>query len=361
MKCLHLLGGHLDAVGGVADYTSVLAEALSARGVTTHIWDAAEPGVRRQVAAALARDTGPLVVQYVPGAFGWRGANVPFCLWLLSLRRQGHDVRVMFHEPYFYFSAHPLRNGLAVVQRVMAAVLLRAATVCYVSTSTWERYLGPYAPAGTRFVPLPVPSTIPRSGSAAAQGEARARLLAPGTRLLVGHFGTFGEHIASTLSPILGRLLDERPDVTVVCAGRGSEGFVKHLRRGARHGARLVAAGAVHSDALATMLAACDVLIQPYPDGVTTRRTSVMAGLINGVPTVTSEGVLTEALWRRAGAATMAPAHDNDAHVRAIVSLLDDERLRGELSTRSREFYDRHCAIDATVDVLVGARLAATA
>ena len=51
-------------------------------------------------------------------------------LWLLRLRRRGVDVRVMFHEPYFYFSWHrPWRNGLALVQRLMAALLVRASSV----------------------------------------------------------------------------------------------------------------------------------------------------------------------------------------------------------------------------------------
>src|ERR1051325_7766931 len=47
--------------------------------------------------------------------------NLRFCRWLRDRGREGMDVRVMFHEPYFYFTAsRPWRNVLAAVQRVMA-------------------------------------------------------------------------------------------------------------------------------------------------------------------------------------------------------------------------------------------------
>ena len=196
MTGLHLIGGNLDEVGGVADYTTLLAGALSSRGITTHMWDATARGARERLRAALLHEPAPVLVQYVPNAFGWKGANVRFCIAMLALRRQGHDVRVMFHEPYLYFSAHPVRNGLAVIQRLMAAILVRAATVCYVSTEQWDRYLSPYAPQRTAFIPLRIPSTVGRFRDPQRERQWRAELLVNGSQRLVGHFGTFGEHVA---------------------------------------------------------------------------------------------------------------------------------------------------------------------
>ena len=362
MTRLHIVGGSLDAPGGVADYTTVLAGALSSRGITTHIWDATADGVRTQIRDALVREPGPLLVQYVPATFGWKGANVVWCVWLLALRRQGHEVRVLFHEPYFYFSAHPLRNGLALVQRLMAAFVLRAATVCYVSTATWVRYLAPYAPRDTAFVPLPMPATVPRSSCAAREREWRGKLRVDGTSFVVGHFGTFGDHVGSVLRPIVGELLQQRTDVTVVCIGRGGEVFADTVRgANVQASSRVVATGSLADGDVAAVLRACDLLIQPYPDGVTTRRTSIMAGLANGVATVTSQGPLTEPLWTRSEAAAVAPVSDAGAHVREITRLLNDEGGRRDLAERGREFYDTHCSIDASVHIILGGRLAATA
>lgn len=361
MQRLHLLGGKLDAVGGVGDYTSLLAGALSARGVTTHIWDATMPGARRRIRAALLEEPAPVLVQYVPNAFGARGANVSFCAWLLALSRQGHDVRVMFHEPYFYFSAHPLRNGLAVVQRLMAAILLRAGTVSYLSTDTWRTYLTPYAPPGRPFVTLPIPATVTRCANPAREREWRSKLLTGGTRFLVGHFGTFGHDVGTALRPILTALLTTRPDVTIVCAGRGSESFVDALRRSNPHDAlRILATGSLSSEEIAAVLRACDVLIQPYPDGVTMRRTSIMAGIANEVATVSSHGELTEPAWSESGALALAPAGDPAAHLQQVSRLLDNEADRRAQALRAVALYDARCSIDVVVATLLGRPLAAT-
>ena len=163
---VHMLTGEYPPrSGGVGDYTRLVAGALTAGGFTVHVWcpavtdgvtggvtlhtlpDVFGRGSRRLLEAALAASPGTVLLQYVPNALGARGANLPFCFWLRRMHGRGTDVRVMFHEPYFYFSwRHPLGNVLALLQRVMAAVLLRASTVVYLSTETWVRYLRPLAP-----------------------------------------------------------------------------------------------------------------------------------------------------------------------------------------------------------------------
>ena len=57
------------------------------------------------------------------------------------------------------------------------------------------------------------------------------------------------------------------------------------------------ATGTLSPRALAEHVEACDLLVQPYPDGISSRRTSAMAGLALGVPVVTTTGHLTESLW----------------------------------------------------------------
>jgi len=110
--------------GGVGDYTALLADGLLAAGDRVKVW---HPGVlpdrfgarsRDAIASALTHDPGILLVQYVPSAFGLRGLNVPFCRWLACLAQTGADVRVMFHEPFFYYGLRrPWRNLFAIVQR----------------------------------------------------------------------------------------------------------------------------------------------------------------------------------------------------------------------------------------------------
>jgi glycosyltransferase involved in cell wall biosynthesis len=353
--------------GGVGDYTALVAAGLADAGDAVHVWypgGAALPIVqaigprltihrlpdrfrrasRRALETALSAEPGILLAQYVPGAFGARGLNVPFCRWLAGLRRGGTDVRVMFHEPFFYFGlARPWRNVFAVVQRAMAAILLRASTRVYYSTQTWTRLLRMYGPQ-IRAEVLPIPATIPADAADEAVARARARRRAG---FVVGHFGTYGEHIGRQLDGILPALLRRLPASRVLLVGRGGEAFARTLPADVRD--RVDSTGPLTGAEAAAVLRACDLLVQPYPDGVTTRRTSVMAALTTSVPVVTTAGPLTESVWAESSAVALAPAGDVPALVEIAARLAGDPAARAALGARGRELYDGRFALDVTI------------
>jgi glycosyltransferase involved in cell wall biosynthesis len=369
----HLLTGEYPPrLGGVGDYTARIASALARRGAAVHVWSpAAADGTdadgvvrhslpdafgrqsRRVLERGFAASPGRIILQYVPNALGRRGANLRFCVWLARMRRRGADIRVMFHEPYFYFTlARPLTNLLALAQRAMAAVLLHGSRVVYLSTETWIEYLRPYAPAGTSWVALAIPSTI--GSHASADAIARWRTAHDGSGPLAGHFGTYGVHVATELQPAIIALLEADPAVRVLLIGRRSDLFADAFGR--QHpglAGRIHAAGALAESEVAAALKACDVLIQPYPDGVTTRRTSVMAGLAAGVATVTTAGRLTERVWHETQAAVLVPASDAASMCRAALALLRDAESRRAQGVKGQDVYDRRFGIDHSADVLL--------
>jgi glycosyltransferase involved in cell wall biosynthesis len=379
MPTFHLLTGEYPPdTGGVGDYTSLVAEGLASRGASVHVWcpDAAEssvgsvhvhqlpdvfgPASRRRLDAAFLASPGCVLLEYVPNALGARGANVPFCLWLLRVRRRGADVRVMFHEPYFYFSWHrPWRNGLALVQRLMAAVLVRASRVAYLSTLAWSGCLRPLGLS--EVIESPIPATIATDASVEAIARWRSRFVGadPGA-LVVGHFGTFGDHVGGELMRIVPHILEAVPAARVVCIGRGGDAFVAALaREDSEIAERVCATGALSRSDASAALRACDLVVQPFPDGVTTRRTTVMAALANSVAVVTTEGRLTEATWRQTGAVKLAPASDPRAVAAAVAMLLTDPAETAALAARGRSLYASRFAIEHTLDALLGVAAAA--
>jgi glycosyltransferase involved in cell wall biosynthesis len=352
------------ACGGVGDYTALVAAGLAGAGDRVHVWhpDAAaetEAGTRVTVhglpdrfgvssravlESALAFEPGIVLVQYVPGAFGARGLNVPFCRWLARLRRAGVDVRVMFHEPFFYFGiTRPWRNVFAVVQRAMAAILLRAATRVYYSTETWTRLLGPYGPQ-TEVELLPIPSTIPVN--VPIEQIAKAWTERRGS-FVIGHFGTYGDHMGRELREILPALVRRLPDARVLLVGSGGEAFARTLPPEVRE--RVDATGRLSAAEAAASLRACDLIVQPYPDGVTTRRTSVMAALTTSVAVLTTDGPLTEPVWTRTSAVALAPAGDPGPFVERAAALAADPAARTALGARGRDLYDEQFALGVTI------------
>ncbi len=360
--------------GGVGDYTVQVAEALAKAGDSVSLYVPPTPTPRRpidgveivsladrfaarsirELAAQLDRDPNTrLLIQYVPAVFGRRGTNVPFCRWLSSRRQAGTDVRIMFHEPYLYLRWRPDHIVTAFTQRAMAAILLDAATHLYLSTDTWRRYLGRLrANAIQDAVTLPIPSAISRVD--AVQAVHASRTLAIGrSTYLVGHFGSYGHHIAPMLRRVLADMLLSDGRVAVLCTGAGSDRFVDDfVTRHPTLRGRVVASGRASADDISVQLQACDVLVQPYPDGVTTRRTSVMAGLANGCAVVTTAGKLTERVWGATNCVSMVRAGDSAELAQRTFALLADLTSRESLRSRALAAYEAHFALRHTIEAL---------
>ncbi|HEU0299668.1 MAG TPA: glycosyltransferase [Longimicrobium sp.] len=367
----HLLSA--DRGGGVAGYAELLAAALADAGREVHYWVPTpyygphtlavakhelyglDPASFRRMGAALDRFPAPrrLLVQYAPQAWGMRGMNVPFCSWLLARRRAGDDVRVMFHEPFFPFGwQRPQRNLLAAVNRWMAWLLLRASTRAYLSIAAWEALLRPLAPPGLAFTVLPIPSTTPFVDDPLQVCARREEIAGRTDRPVFVHFGTYGQLIAPMLRDALRALIERRPDARIALLGLNGPAFADRLRaEDARFADALVAPGFLGPEDLSLHLQAADAAIQPYPDGADTRRTSLMACLANGVPTVTTRGRFTEELWTRSPLALVDAARPErmaDAAIDAPGPA--DREARG---AEIRAFYRGHFAMEHTIGRLL--------
>ena len=364
-----LTGEYPPAVGGVADYTQLVARGLAASGDAVTVWTPSEGAVNGSDVIVrvlpdcygwrslrlLSREIEPgaatrVLVQYVPHAFGWKGGNLPFGVWL-RLRR--HDRPwVMFHEiacavdegaPYE-------RRAHAVVTRVMARLVSQAAHRAFVSIPAWRTDVQTLTSADTSIEWLPVPSTLPvvddPEGTLAVK-----RRYAP-NRPLVGSFGTFGPQVRGLLRDCL-PLMAASSDATVLLLGRNSNVMVDELR--AAHpdlAGRVFAPGPLTTEQLSVHMLACDLMLQLYPDGVSTRRTSAMAALAHERALVTTAGSLTEAFWALDHAAVLIPAGDPVRIVGAVVSLLADASRRAVLGARALALYRGRFDVAHTIKAL---------
>lgn len=373
----HLITGEYPPQpGGIGDYCERLAHALAAAGCDLHVWCPAAGGSPpapaslnvhrlergfgvaglRELDRALGGHPGPrtLLVQYAPNALGMRGVNFAFCIWLM-LRARHDEVRVMFHEPYYYFDwQRPSRNALAAAHRVMAVLLLGASHTVYIASETWRRYLRPYLWLGSKpFVWMPIPATIPRVETPDEVARLRSTLLRGGATVLIGHFGTYGGLIRPHVTAVLESLLTRHPQVSVLCLGRNSDVFVTELvdARPSLRG-RLLGGGFMSPEEISLHLQACDLLVQPYPDGVTSRRTSAMAVLANGVALVTNTGPLTESLWRATDGVALAPSPSVSDLAETTAALLANPKRRTSVGSAGRRLYEECFAIHNVVRLL---------
>jgi glycosyl transferase family 1/glycosyl transferase family 4 len=363
-------------IGGVSDYTRQVAEGLADGGDEVHVWcpHRADGASRSQVRvhselgairpADLARlDRGlqqfasprRLLVQWVPHGFGYHSMNMGFCLWLAKRAWMGDRVELMVHEPYLEFRG-PLRHKvMACVHRLMTMVLLRASRHVWMSIPAWEERLRPYA-LGRR-VPmdwLPVPGCV-ASGSG-SNARVLRRTYAADDQCLIGHFGSYGDAVSGLLEDRVSRIFAGSTRAVLLLIGARSDRFREaFVDRHPEHASRVHATSYVPPDTLGDYIAACDLFVQPYPDGISSRRTSAMACLSHGKAVVTTCGHLTEPLWSRHDVVALVDVNDADAFVSAAQRLIDDEHGRRRLGVNALRLYNDIFALPRVVAMLTAA------
>jgi glycosyltransferase involved in cell wall biosynthesis len=352
----HLITGEYPPQpGGVSDYTKLVADELCTAGDEVHVWCPSNgegqsaksnglsvhrqlgrisPADLRRVGKMLDAFPTPrrLLVQWVPHSFGMRTMNVPFCLWLWNRSRKGDVVEIMAHECFLPFKRWAWKQNMAaLVQRLMTMILLRATRRVWVSIPAWEARWRPLA-FGRRvtFTWLPVPSNIPVIDHPAEVRAVRQRYGINGD-MVVGHFGTYNRYDRQMLTATLPLLIGSGTNPKVILMGRNSKSMLDELLRLRPDLSRAVrATGTLEAGELSSHLSACDVLLQPYQGGVSTRRTSVMASLLHGRPIVTTYGWQTDELWRGSGAVALAP----EGNAQAVAD--ETRRLLGNKNDRDR-------------------------
>jgi len=372
-----LTGQYPPQSGGVSDYTRLVVEGLAVVGDEVAVYappqaigpDSAPPGVRVRrlpdrfglrglhwLDRELVRcQPDRVLIQYVPHAFGLKAMNLPFAAWLALRARRVAPLWVMFHEVAFPFVRRPLRhNVLAVVNRVMARAIAGAADRVLVSIPGWNHLLVKICPRARHGDWLPVPCNVATAAEPEAVATARSQYAPDPAAPLVGHFGTFGRSITDLLEPAIVGLLRTGPLARVLLIGRGSERYRVHI--GASHpdlAGRVAGTGELPPVEVAAHLRACDLLLQPYSDGVSSRRTSVMAGLANQVPVVTNLGALSESLWAASTGVVVVPGPDPAALSAAAVEVLTrSPENRLALGARGAALYFSEFTLERTIERL---------
>lgn len=357
--------------GGVSDYTQLVARALVAAGDEAHIWSPAktaslendrgvivhrlrgrfDPLTIADLARGLDASPAPrrILVQYVPNAFGFKGMNVPFCAWLASRKEK---LWVMFHEVATPWNAGKLRRDLplGVVTRFDAALIAKRADEMFVSVPAWEKLLASFVPGFSHATWSPIPSNFPVEANPELLDAVLTKKRGDGAPSWIGHFGTYGGLIATMLSPTVERLLRARNDRRVILLGRGAEKFAMSLP--AEIQANTIVPEVSRPDEIVAQLAACDVILQPYPDGISSRRTSAMASVALGKPVVSHVGAQTEDIWQAARAAVLARDESTHAYVDAVENLLVDPELGRAVGDKARSVYRIQFSIERTIRVL---------
>jgi glycosyltransferase involved in cell wall biosynthesis len=213
-------------------------------------------------------------------------------------------------------------------------VLLAMSDVVLVSMERWLEQLG--GRVARRARRIAIASNLPdRRGE---RDAARRRLGADDDAVVLVSFGT--DHPSrqpARIAALANAASAAGLDVLVVNLGAGAPALP-----GLGDDVPIVTPGPLARDELAAHMAAGDLYLAPFVDGVSSRRTTMAAALQHALPVLGTRGVSTDAfLAGREPALTLVEVDDADGFVAAGLRLLGNRELRERGRTAARELYER--------------------
>lgn len=370
MKIALLSGGFPPDLDGIGDHTWWLSRELAAAGAETLVVTSAGPersrppgvavetlleiapprqilGLPARLAALPGKRPDWLLLQYNPFSFGKYG----FCPFLpralAALQRSGVRLAPLFHETKV--PLWPWRfTVMSAWQAPIFRRLCRMADASFVSTERWTGQVRRVAPQ-LECRHLPVGSNVALCDI--SRGEARRRLGIDSTAPL---FGVFGQAHVTRLFSWIGAAAQAlvRQNSGAAIAYVGPHGDRLRAECG---GLSFHDLGVQPADSLGACLRAMDLVLSPYSDGVSTRRSSLTAALQHGIPAATTGSNSTDAVFQRApGSLLLSSAKTARDFVDDVVTWWGARRTDSPIPDRElMDFYDREFSWERAADILL--------
>jgi len=277
-------------------------------------------------------------LQYQAAAFNMNSLAPSFLPWRLKgivpTITTFHDLRV----PYLFPKAGRLRT-------VAVRGLARRSAGCIATNPADFHRLAAWRDGLVREIPIGSNIATYEPNHVEIE-EARLHLgLRPGD-VLLGYFGFLNETKgADTLIDALARL-DERFHLAFIGGQTGAsdpdnnQTFLAGLRRRIEQAGlagRVHWTGFLSPERVSTHLAAADLMVMPYRDGVSLRRGTLMAVLAHGRPLITTAPIKTSSEFRHGENMWLVPVDDVEVLGNAITTLTTDSSLRESMGRGARK------------------------
>jgi hypothetical protein len=349
--------GRLD---GVADYACWLTAHLSAHAPAYLVGlsddDAAAaagapsmPDVRRVTVSswrelwAKRREApfshGAALLQYVPQLYLRSFGFAWLVLWLASLRVRGRPIAVTVHEYAVPASGSFRRAAARLAMMFVILVIGSLATNIVVTFELTRRRLGRLLFWKTRRIAVvPVGSNIHAPTST---------LPHQGDTVTCTIFGQPAAMHAPLVCAVGAWLTRAGGRVRVRWIGRSKSAIQAFLWEHCGQPAESfeIAAGRAPEE-VSALLAASDLCLAPIVDGVSSRRTTVVAALAHGLPIIGTDGICTDDVFRGTDACRLVPPGDSQGFVRDLETLVADAERRRQGSRAARALFDGHFTWD---------------
>jgi len=344
------------SLDGIGDHTALLAQALAPHTKIRVLTAERDPRTPKDIEVlsafsippahgifalkdVLAEDTPDwLLVQYNPFSYGRWGLNpsLPFVLWQIQRQDWAPRLAVMVHEPFVPGNRWQ-EFPMATWQRSQLWALAQLADVVFFSIAPWAQTFQRWFP-DTPVHHLPVSSNIPRVQiTPAAARDARG---IPSDVFVIGLFGSaHPSRLLHFVKEAAQRIQEQIGSTLVLYVGNAGDTVRQEISD-----IPVLDSGPLPAAEVSRCFSCMDLYLAPFRKGVSTRRGSFMTGIQHGIPTVTTEGIHTDALLREeAGRALiLTPDNDPQAFSQAALNVALDPTLRDRMGQTASDFFERN-------------------
>lgn len=339
---------------GIGDYSATMAKTLAKHArVTAYtivgqnheplagvdivpVFDIGKPATVRELLPRIQADQPDwILLEYNPFSYGKRGYNpyLPMVLAEIKRKMPGIGVAVMAHETFLpWWRAEWWVMNMWQYPQFYA--LGKIADIVFVSVETWVPWFSRWFPR-TSVRHSPIGSAIPQVGI--PREEARCRLgIGPNT-LTLGLFGT--AHVSRLFDwagEAYRRVHAKNPDSLLLYIGPHREEIVK-----VAGDLPLLAEGPFPPEEVSRRFMAVDIMLAPYMDGITSRRSAFMVGLQHGIPSVSTHGKVTDPtmLEQNDKAFLLASRENKDEFCDMVQRLAQDPTERKRIGQGGADLY----------------------
>ena len=327
---------------GIRDYSERLVEELARQSIPTELRVQEATSPRCGIASSFriwretmgATDSLGVVLQYMPFSFArWGFAPwLPLFFLAMRVRARRPTLAVMVHEPYV-----PMNSWrwvpMSLWQRFQLELLRLAADVVFTSIEPWAIRFGKQFP-NRPVHHLPVGSNFPDARAERSQERKRMEI-DDDTFVVVAmgrdHPSWLGEYVVEAVNLIAA----SKRSVVLLSLGADTP-----VLSGLKPEVTLCATGYLDALNVSRKLAASDLFLAPLIDGVSTRRTTVMAALQHGLPVVGTVGPLTDSMLRKEPGLRLSVVGDVDQFAGTAAHMADDASALTDAGAAARQLYE---------------------
>jgi len=358
--------------GGVAGYTESLARALSEDIIvdvlTTGINEFSEEvgssnfKVMRQIPSwgfrgfwkinkILRQGKYDCVnIQYVPHAYGWLGINVALPVFLIYWRITGvrfsffcHEIALPISIRYIKWLPFALFNWLVYITIVLCSKQVG------VSCEKWKKYTEKvFFWCKNKCHSIPIFSTFEgietRSDSI---DNLKIRYGLDDIKVTMVFMG--GLHPSRLIRYVIDSfdyLISKRYEVKLLCVGVDTEKIIKLIPKEKGHLKKsLILTGYLEDAEIAELINFGDLFLCPYSDGVSMRRSSLMAALCFGLPIITTKTKYTERVFYNLKFILMSNSDDKEGFISNVERMIKDKENLKVFGKKAKDFYEKHFSL----------------